>query len=942
MPNDIPITPDIAAAYSLCKRKAFLLLQGEQGDSPHQYVVSTDAHAAASLKAFLNASERAGLAVHHCNGAELTGKADVFSHVSLRADELQATADALVSLKKAVGKGSSSYEPHLAIGSNSITKEDKIRLAFIGHILGNGHRHSPNTGVIINGSGDAERIILAKLIIYLEPAIDTLKAWRDDPASAPPPIFLNEHCPICPFKNKCLEQAEKDDSLTLLDRITPKIMRKYHKRGIFTITQLSYLFKPRRHRKKRKDRPAGFNLELQALALRTGKIYLHQSPTIPQHSAELFLDIEGVPDHGSHYLIGLVIRSEGNAESHSLWADSAHDESRILGQFMELTNRHPNAPIYHYGSYEPKTLLRMANASKVNVDAIINRLVNVNTFIFGKVYFPTRSNTLKELGRFLGATWSSPNASGLQSIVWRIEWQASRDAKLKDLLIRYNIEDCDALAILVSELRKIGQSSTARPDVDFADTPKRIATPSGQQIHDSLEGIIKSAHAEYKKNRITIRLTNVCSEPKSPTTLKVHQCFQRIIPRKAGKIIRVKPPLKCPRWKAHRNTTLEASDKVAEHAVVELDFTKNGCRRTITKYVGSMGYCTLCKQHYSPPAIRRLGNQVFGHNFRAWAVYQRICLRLPYRVIAQVYYDLFHEQISVSSTINFISDLAKHYAATDTVLLNRILSSPFIHVDEMKLNIHGSEQYVWVLTDGVHVVLRLTETRESAFIQAILKGYSGVLISDFYSGYDACECRQQKCLVHLIRDLNDDLWKNPWNTELECFVSAVKDLIVRVMADVDKYGLKKRHLLKHQHVVDHFFKNFVDGQEYKCEITQTYQKRFIRYRGSLFRFLSEDGIPWNNNMAERAIRHLAVQRKISGSFSKGVAEHFLLLLGIAQTCRFQDKSFMAFLLSKLKDVDEYKEKRRPKVTKAVGRNAERLDSQSTENDQMIETHKTKE
>ena len=45
---------------------------------------------------------------------------------------------------------------------------------------------------------------------------------------------------------------------------------------------------------------------------------------------------------------------------------------------------------------------------------------------------------------------------------------------------------------------------------------------------------------------------------------------------------------------------------------------------------------------------------------------------------------------------------------------------------------------------------------------------------------------------------------------------------------------------------------------------ETYQKRFDRYRDSLFTFLTQDGIPWENNMAERAIRQLAVQRKISG------------------------------------------------------------------------------
>jgi hypothetical protein len=66
---------------------------------------------------------------------------------------------------------------------------------------------------------------------------------------------------------------------------------------------------------------------------------------------------------------------------------------------------------------------------------------------------------------------------------------------------------------------------------------------------------------------------------------------------------------------------------------------------------------------------------------------------------------------------------------------------------------------------------------------------------------------------------------------------------------------------------------------------------------------------------------LAVQRKISGTFFKRTAEHYLLLLGIAQTCRFQGKSFLAFLLSKEKDIDGFKEKRRAKVTKLAGKNA---------------------
>src|ERR1019366_3584239 len=109
MANDSPITPDVATAYCLCKRKAFLLLRGEQGEPAHEYVVLKEAQAAANLKTFLESLERAGLTLQHCNGAEPTGKADVFAQASLTGNEIQATADALVSLEKPFGKGQPPY-----------------------------------------------------------------------------------------------------------------------------------------------------------------------------------------------------------------------------------------------------------------------------------------------------------------------------------------------------------------------------------------------------------------------------------------------------------------------------------------------------------------------------------------------------------------------------------------------------------------------------------------------------------------------------------------------------------------------------------------------------------------------------------------------------------------------------------------------------------------
>jgi len=134
---------------------------------------------------------------------------------------------------------------------------------------------------------------------------------------------------------------------------------------------------------------------------------------------------------------------------------------------------------------------------------------------------------------------------------------------------------------------------------------------------------------------------------------------------------------------------------------------------------------------------------------------------------------------------------------------------------------------------------------------------------------------------------------------------------VPILKTIQKFGSKKRHLNKFKESIDQFYKKIIDQQTYKFEVTLKYQKRFQRYRNSLFVFLEEDNIPWNNNMAERAIRHLAVQRKISGTFYDSRVLDYLLLLGITQSCRFQDKPFLKFLLSLEKDVDLFKSHKLP-------------------------------
>jgi hypothetical protein len=102
------------------------------------------------------------------------------------------------------------------------------------------------------------------------------------------------------------------------------------------------------------------------------------------------------------------------------------------------------------------------------------------------------------------------------------------------------------------------------------------------------------------------------------------------------------------------------------------------------------------------------------------------------------------------------------------------------------------------------------------------------LISDFYPGYDAVPCRQQKCWVHLIRNLNSDLLSAPGDTEFEHFVIAVRNLLIPIMEAIQTYGLKQRHLHKFQKAVDTFYEAVI-MKRYTSEVATKYQERFLRF-----------------------------------------------------------------------------------------------------------------
>jgi hypothetical protein len=238
-------------------------------------------------------------------------------------------------------------------------------------------------------------------------------------------------------------------------------------------------------------------------------------------------------------------------------------------------------------------------------------------------------------------------------------------------------------------------------------------------------------------------------------------------------------------------------------------------------------------------------------------------------------------------------------------------SSTEVHVKRV------GKGYVWVFTSLEEVVYLYRPSREGDFLHELLKNFRGVLVTDFYAAYDSLDCPQQKCLIHLIRDFNQDIVGNPWDEDLKSLACAFGRLLSAIIASIDQYGLRQRHLSKHRRDVDRFFQTAA-AKPFHSEVAEGYRKRLLKYRDKLFTFLDHDGVPWNNNNAEHAVKGFAYYREVADNLlTEAGLNQYLVLLSVYQTCKYKGVSFLKFLLSGETNIDLFCESGGKRVLPAI-------------------------
>jgi transposase len=299
----------------------------------------------------------------------------------------------------------------------------------------------------------------------------------------------------------------------------------------------------------------------------------------------------------------------------------------------------------------------------------------------------------------------------------------------------------------------------------------------------------------------------------------------------------------------------------------------------------------------------------YGPRLRALAVYLVEQHLLPYERACEVLADVCGAPLSEGTLATWIQQGAEALAPVEEAMKEALGCAPLLHHDETGVRRAGKLAWTHVTcTDRLtHYAIHVKRGSEATDAIGILPTYTGVSVHDGWKPYQTyTQCRHALCNVHHLRELTylEEAYQQAWATDM-------KALLYEMKAATDAARAQgASHLVAAQRVafVARYEALLASGLAAKPPpVRQRGQRRQRRQRGRLkqsptrnllerlwlqqeqvLAFLDDLTIPFDNNQAERDVRMLKTQQKVSGCFrSETGATAFARIRGYLSTLRKQ-------------------------------------------------------
>jgi transposase len=314
--------------------------------------------------------------------------------------------------------------------------------------------------------------------------------------------------------------------------------------------------------------------------------------------------------------------------------------------------------------------------------------------------------------------------------------------------------------------------------------------------------------------------------------------------------------------------------------------------------------CPSCQQISSAPFPENVSAPVqYGAAFAAVGVYLVQQQLLPYERACEVMQDLLGPTMSEGTLQTLVQRCAERLEPVEAQIKAALAQAQVLHQDETGLYVAGKRHWMHVSATEqlTHYALHAKRGHQALDAIGILKDFQGVSVHDGWRSYWRYASQHALCNVHHLRELIflDEELQQEWAGQM-------KELLLDMKAAVDQARAEGRQSLHPLEVQDW-------KTRYEALLQEGYQAnppdpppevskkgrrkqsparnlldRLSMHQAAVLAFLENFAVPFDNSLAERDLRMVKVQQKVSGCFRSVVgAQAFARIRGYLSTLRKQ-------------------------------------------------------
>jgi transposase len=337
-------------------------------------------------------------------------------------------------------------------------------------------------------------------------------------------------------------------------------------------------------------------------------------------------------------------------------------------------------------------------------------------------------------------------------------------------------------------------------------------------------------------------------------------------------------------------------------------------RVIVVEHQAEQKVCPNCQSVTHAPFPEGISAPVqYGPAFGAVGVYLTHQQHLPYVRACETIQDLIGPAMTVGTLQALVERCAEHLKPIEEQIKAHLSQAEVMHQDETGLHVMGKRLWMHVAATArlTHYAVHSKRGADALDAIGIMGTFTGISVHDGWKTYWQYLCHHALCNVHHLRELTalheqqQQTWAGKMITLLTSMNEAVKQARDAGLSRLAPQRLTDYHkqyqvLLQEGWQANPPDPPPADGTIKRGRCKQSPARNLLfrldQHQDAVLLFLERFDVPFDNSQAERDIRMVKVQQKISGCFRslKG-AEAFCRIRGYLSTLRKQGTPLLTAL-----------------------------------------------